>query len=76
VTASRADGLVWWSTAAATVGLIVVAGVVVDCPPYARRWAKGRDARELWRDGKRRGVDLHWLADDVDAGQGRASLIG
>lgn len=42
-------------------GLVVHNGVVVDCPPYAIRWALGRDARQLWRDGYRRGVQLVWL---------------
>lgn len=57
------DGLIWHSTPAATVGLLVRGGRVVDCPPYARRWALGRDARELWRDAARRGVRLAWLAE-------------
>lgn len=61
--ATPADGLLWWSTPSATVGLIVRAGIVVETPPYARRWAHGRDARELWRDGKRRDVDLEWVKD-------------
>jgi hypothetical protein len=53
--------MIWWSTPRATVGLLVVEGIVVDCPPYARKWAEGRDARQLWRDGRRQGVDLEWL---------------
>lgn len=57
----NASGLIWWSTRAATVGLVVEAGIIVDCPPYARRWAMGRDARQLWRDGTRRGVNLAWI---------------
>jgi hypothetical protein len=31
------DGLIWYSTPRATVGLVVRAGVVVDGRPYARR---------------------------------------
>lgn len=58
-----ANGLVFYSTPGATVGLVVAGGIVVDCPPYARRWALGKDARDLWRDGKRRGVRLEWLPD-------------
>ncbi len=58
-----ASGLVWLSTPAATVGLVVEDGTVVDCPPYARKWAKGRDARQVWRDAARRGADLAWIPD-------------
>jgi hypothetical protein len=60
---SDASGLIVYSTPRATVGLIVRDGRVVDCPPYARKWAMGRDARELWRDGKRKGAQLVWLPD-------------
>jgi len=56
-----ADGLLVWSTSRATVGLIVRGGVVVETPPYARRWALRRDARQLWVEGKRKGVDLTWI---------------
>lgn len=41
------NGLLWWSSDRATVGLIVRRGVVVDAPPYARRWALGRKVAEL-----------------------------
>ena len=61
---AQADGLIFWSTKTATVGLLVRDGVVVDCPPYARNWALNKDARELWREGKRKGVDLQWLKAD------------
>jgi hypothetical protein len=57
------DGLIWYSTPRATVGLVVRAAVVVDCAPYARRWALGRDARQLWDAAKRRGIDLAWLPE-------------
>ena len=30
------DGLIWWSTDRATVGLVVRDGVVVETAPYAR----------------------------------------
>ena len=56
-----ADGLLVWSTPGATVGLIVVDGIVKETPPYAHRWAYGRNARELWREGRLRGVDLVWI---------------
>lgn len=56
-----ADGLLVWSTPGATVGLVVKGGVVVGTPPYAHRWAYGRDARELWKEGKRRGVHVVWI---------------
>lgn len=59
-----ADGLLWWSTQAATCGLVVEDAVVVDCPPYARKLGfLGRDARELWREQARRSVDLQWVPD-------------
>jgi hypothetical protein len=56
-----ANGLIWLSTARYTVGLVVRDGVVVDAPPIARRWAMGRDARQVWRDA--RGAKLVWLPD-------------
>ncbi len=62
--AVTADGLIWHSTRAATVGLVVRDGVIVDCPPYARRWAYGRDARDVWRRQHRAGADLVWLPDE------------
>ncbi len=58
-----ADGLIWLATRRATVGLIVRGGIVVECAPYARRWALGRDARQVWRDAARRGAQLRWLPD-------------
>jgi hypothetical protein len=51
-----ADGLIWWSTPDATCGLVVRDAVVVDCPPYAAKWARGRDARDLWREAVGRGM--------------------
>lgn len=59
-----ANGMIWLSTRRATVGLIVRDdGIVVDCAPYARTWALGRDARQVWRDAHRRGAELRWLPD-------------
>jgi hypothetical protein len=56
------NGLIWWSTERATVGLVVRDGVVVETAPYARRWAQGRDAREIYRKGERQeGVALVWV---------------
>lgn len=55
------DGLIWWSTPKATVGLVVQDDVVVDGPPYARKWALGRNASQLWREGAARGVRLSWI---------------
>jgi hypothetical protein len=51
-----ADGLIWWSTPDATVALVVRDAVVVDCPPYADKWARGCDARTLWREAVGRGM--------------------
>jgi len=60
-----AYGLLVWST----LGLVVKDGIVVDAPPYARRWALGRSARELWREGRERGVDVTWIpAEDPTEG--------
>lgn len=53
--------MIVWSTRGATVGLIITDGKVVDCPPYARRWALGQDARDLWQWGKARNVHLTWI---------------
>ena len=58
-----ACGLIYLSTPKATVGLIVQDGLVVDGPPYARRWTLGRDAREVWREAAQRGATLAWLPD-------------
>jgi hypothetical protein len=33
--------MIWAALPRATVGLIVAGGIVVDCPPYVRRWAMG-----------------------------------
>ncbi len=56
-----ANGLLVWSTSGATVALVVQGGIVVETPPYAHRWAYGRSARDLWYEGRRRGVDLTWI---------------
>lgn len=58
-----ADGMIWLSTARYTVGLVVAADRIVDAPPIARRWALGRDARQVWRDAAKRGARLHWMPD-------------
>lgn len=55
------NGLIVWSTPGATLGLIVQDGTVTFAPPYARRWALGRSAYDIWRYGRRRGVDLAWI---------------
>jgi hypothetical protein len=56
------NGLIWWSTHRATIGLVVRDGVVVEYAPYARRWAQGRDAREIYRKGQQqKGVTLAWV---------------
>jgi hypothetical protein len=55
-----ASGLVWVSTSKVTVGLVVENGVVVDAPPYARRWALGRRLAEVWPI-PRSGMTVKWL---------------
>ncbi len=71
-----ADGYLHWATHDTTAGLHVASAVVVDCwPPAVAEWAIDRDARELWRHGRRTGATLVW----VSAGQvieERRSLIG
>ncbi len=68
LTTVTTDGLSCWSMRVrdqwVTVGLVVRDGVIVDCPPYARRWAHGRDAREVWRARHRAGADLVSLPDE------------
>jgi hypothetical protein len=56
------DGLIYVPLPRATVGLMVVAGVVADVPPYVRRrgW-EGRDARQVWRELRREGVAVEWV---------------
>jgi hypothetical protein len=44
-----------------SVGLVVLDGVVVECAPYARRWAYGRAARDVWREQAAAGADLVWM---------------
>jgi hypothetical protein len=59
-------GMIWLSTPKATVGLVVRDAVVVDAPPYARRWALGADARVLWRRLARNPANrLEWLPGDA-----------
>jgi hypothetical protein len=41
------SGLLWVSSPRATVGLVVAGGVVVESPPYGRRWAMGRRAWDI-----------------------------
>ncbi|MGS2646701.1 hypothetical protein [Streptosporangium sp. LJ11] len=61
------NGLIWWSTHRATVGLIVRDGIVVESASYARRWAQGRDAREIYRTGERQtGITLAWIPANED----------
>ncbi len=65
------DGLIWWSTTRATVGLIVRGGRVAEAPPYARGWAVGRDAGELYRRGERqKGVTVAWIPEGETPRQG------
>jgi SLOG family YspA-like protein len=73
-TSPTSDGLIWWSAPSGTVGLVVAAGRVVDCPPYAARWALGADARVLWRRGARTpGVTLAWVPDPPAGSGGGAA---
>jgi hypothetical protein len=61
------NGQIWWSTDRATVGLIVRDGIVVEAAPYARRWAQGREAREIYQKGERRkGVTVAWIPANED----------
>lgn len=57
-----ADGLIYVPLSRATVGLVVTGGLVADVPPYVRRrgWV-GRDAREVWRELRRAGVQVAWM---------------
>lgn len=44
----------------ATFGLVVENSIVVDTPPYARRYL-GADAIHAWRDLRARAVELRWI---------------
>jgi hypothetical protein len=55
------DGIIYFSTPTFTVGLIVKDKVIVDGPPFARNWAVGRPAQEIWDQGKARGATVLWL---------------
>ncbi len=58
------DGLIWWSTEKATVGLVVRDGVVVEAAPYARRWAQGRRAEEIFARAREDGaVSVRWIPE-------------
>ncbi len=69
-----ATGMIWWSTPSATVGLIVKDDIIVDCPPYARRWALGHNAEEIWTQGMNRGVRLQWVESGCTPPPGRATV--
>ncbi|MDP9841099.1 hypothetical protein [Streptosporangium lutulentum] len=69
------NGLIWWSTHRATVGLVVRDGIVVESAPYARRWAQGRDAREIYRKGEQqKGVTLAWVPVEACGPEGGSNL--
>lgn len=53
--------MIYYSTPKATVGLLVRNKVIVDGPPYARSWAIGRSARDIWDQGKARGYTVLWI---------------
>lgn len=57
------DRLIWCSTRKATVGLVVRDGVVVDCPPYARRWALGKNAETVVQEQQKVGADVEWAPE-------------
>ncbi|GAB1824420.1 hypothetical protein [Herbidospora sp. RD11066] len=58
------DGLIWWSTEKATFGLVVRGGVVVEAAPYARRWAQGRKAEEIFvKAGQNASVSVRWIPE-------------
>ncbi|MDP8971207.1 MAG: hypothetical protein M3N52_12080 [Actinomycetota bacterium] len=56
-----ASGWIYCCTRSATFALIVEDGVVNECAPYVRRWAQGRDAREVWRRLAKISTDLRWF---------------
>lgn len=55
------DGIIYYSAPTFTVGLMVKDQVIVDGPPYARNWAVGHRAREIWDRGKALGHTVLWL---------------
>ena len=61
-----ANGMIYYSTKRATVGLIVEDGIVIDAPPYARKWTIGRYALELWNDllNRPERVQLSWIPNE------------
>lgn len=65
----NANGVLWWSTKVATVGLVVQGGIVVDAPPHARRWAMGRPAQSLISQARRfrDHVTLAWIPEERQA---------
>lgn len=59
---SEAVGVIRVVLGRAVVGLMVRDGVVVDVAPYLRRRGyTGRDARQVWRELRRQGLDVQWL---------------
>jgi len=58
-----ADGLIYVPLPRGTVGLVVADDRIVAVPPFVRRrgW-RGRDAREVWRELRRQGVEVEWVA--------------
>lgn len=55
------DGMIYYSAPTFTIGLMVKDRIIVDGPPYARKWAVGRPAHEIWSRGKALGHTLLWL---------------
>lgn len=55
------DGMIWYSTPRATFGLVVKDKLIVDCAPYARKWALGRSARVIWDQALARGYTVRWI---------------
>lgn len=54
------NGMIYVVLGHATFGLVVENSIVVDTPPYARRYL-GADAIHAWRDLRARAVELRWI---------------
>lgn len=56
-------GVAWWTIPGDPneVFMVVENGRVVDCTPYARRWAQGRTAAQILERGEQVGAAVQWM---------------
>ncbi len=53
------NGVMYFGGVGVRLALTVRHGQIIACEPH-RKWPVGRDARELWSDGRSFGAALEW----------------